>query len=299
MIRPKLVAAAIVLLIAAVVARMRLEPEAAAVGKVRNPAWIPDGNVLRITSFGHRLAVADLYWLRTVQYIGETVMTDSNRWEALYPLANVVTDLDPRYGYAYQVAGSNLGGLAHRYAEADKILLKGMRNLPDRWTLPFTLAVNKFFYEGDFAAGAEYARIAARAGKRPHLALLAANLSLASDRTDEYATAEAFLEETLRLGDALRLEDTPELHAQLAQRLVKVRTYAVLHQVERAVAAYRAAEGRNPVFLGELITKGYLSAIPADPSGGTLLYDPRDGAVTSSVLGERKPLRVTRARTAQ
>jgi hypothetical protein len=292
MIRPKLVAAAAALIVAAVVARMRLEPEASAMGQIRNPAWLPDGNVLRLTSFGHRLALSDLYWLRTVQYVGETVMTGSNRWGALYPLANIVTDLDPRYGYAYQVAGSNLGGLARRFADADRILLKGMKNVPDRWGIPFTLAVNKFFYEQDFAAAAEYARIAARRG-RPHLALLAANLSLASDRGAEYATAEAFLVEMLRV------EETPELRQQFEQRLVRVRTYAVLLELERAIASYRERNARNPAFLEELVLTGLVPALPADPSGGVFLYDPAAGAVTSSVVGERKPMRVTEARTAR
>jgi len=132
-------------------ARLTLEPEAARLGAVRNPAWLPSGRVLRTVSCGQRLLLADLYWLEAVQYVGETVLAKVPRWEALYPLADIVTDLDPRFGYAYQVAGSNLAGLAHRYGEAERILKKGMAAVPDRWSLPFVHATNKFLYEHDYA----------------------------------------------------------------------------------------------------------------------------------------------------
>ncbi len=268
-------------------ARAALEPAAAERGSIRNPAWLPSGPVLRMASFGQRLLLADLYWLRTVSYMGETLLARSDRWEALLPLAEIVTDLDPRYGYAYQVTGSNLAGLAHRYAEADRILEKGMRALPERWSLPFVYATNKFVFEQDYAEAARYARRAAEVGHRPHLALLAANLSALADTDDEYRAAEAFLTQ------AIEQAAQPELREELAARLVRIRTFQVLSALEKAVAAHRARTGRLPVRLGELVPSE-LTAIPADPSGGRFEYDARTGEVASSVLGPRAPLRVTR-----
>jgi tetratricopeptide (TPR) repeat protein len=206
--------------------------------------------------------------------------------ESLYALGEVVTDLDPRYGYAYQVVGSNLSGLAHRVKESDLILEKGVRNLPERWTLPFLLAFNKFFYEEDFASAAAWARRAAEVGKRPQLALLAANLSLAADTEDQYRSAIALLELSLPQAE-------PELRVQLEARLTKVRTYQVLSQLERAIAAFRGRNLRAPLVLEELVWGGFLLGIPADPSGGAIEYDPRTGAVRSSAIGPRQPLRVT------
>jgi len=275
----------------AATARSSLEPEAMAMGRVRDPTWLPSGRTLRITSLGQRLLLSDVYWLRLVQYMGETLLAHVDRWGATLPLAEIVTDLDPRHGYAYQVVGSDLGFVPGRAADAEKILKKGMRNLPDRWTLYWVYAVNKFLYQGDFAEAAEYARRAAVAGKRPHLALLAANLALAADA--EYRTTEAFLEE------AIRTADTPELRVQLERRLVKVRTYQVLSQVEKAVAEYRRRYVVWPMGLEVLISEGLLRAIPEDPSGGQVILDLSTGAVRSTVLGERKPLRNTMAGEAQ
>jgi hypothetical protein len=273
----------------AVTARISLEPEASRLGGVRDPAWLPSGRSLRLASFGQRVVLADLYWLKLVQYMGETLLSHLDRWDAVAPLAEIVTDLDPRYGYAYQVTGSNLAGVAHRHAEASRILHKGMRNLPDRWQLYWIHAVDKFLYEGDFAEAAEYARQAAVIGKRPHLALLAANLALASDQDAEYRTTLEFLPE------AIAQADTPELKAQLERRLEKVRTYAALSAVEHAVEAFQRRYGIRPIALDHLVWTGFLRAVPADPAGGGIAYDPATGKVWSTVLGERRPLRNTMA----
>jgi hypothetical protein len=279
---------AVALASGALLARHGLEEEARRVGEVRDPTWLPSGRLLRLVSMGQRLLLSDLYWLKTVQYSGAMAMSDTKSWEALYPLGDLVTDLDPRYGYAYQVVGSNLSGVAGKVAESDRILEKGMRNVPDRFSLPFLYAFNKFFYENDYATAARYARRAAEVGKRPHLALLAANLSLVADSDGEYAVAASFLEDAIRQASQ---GDTQGLREQLEQRLVRVRAYQALSRVEKAVAAYEGRAGRRPFSLLELVGDGLLPALPRDPAGGEILYDYATGTVRSSVLGERKPLR--------
>jgi hypothetical protein len=282
-----LTAALVTLAGGAAASRALLEPEASRIGRIRDPSWLPDGRLVRLISLGQRLALSDFYWLKCVFYVGEGVLDPYRGWAALYPLAEIVTDLDPRYGYAYQVAGSNLSGLAGRYQESDRLLLKGMRNVPDRWSLPFVYAVNKFLYEGDFAEAARYARRAAEIGRRPHLALLAANLSLVSDEEQEYRLAAEFLRESIAQADS------EDLRRQLEERLVKVRTYEVLSRIEKAVRAFRDRHLRLPLGLSELAAEGLIPEIPRDPAGGTIVYDGATGAVRSSVLGARHPLRVT------
>jgi tetratricopeptide (TPR) repeat protein len=283
----RLLLASLVALVLGTAGRLALETEASRPAPIRNPAFLPSGRVLRATSFGQRLLLSDLYWLRTVQYMGERFLAASKKWEALLPLAEIVTDLDPRHGYAYQVTGSNLAGLVQRYDEADQILLKGMRNLPDRWGLAWTMATNKFVYQQDYAVAADYARKAAAAGKRPELALLAANLSALADTEDQYASALAFLEQAEH--DAAN----DDLKAELEQRRIKLATFMVLSRVERALAAYEQAEGRRAPSLSALVPR-QLPALPADPSGGRLSYDPATGAVASTVIGRRQPFNALR-----
>lgn len=285
--RAPLAALAVATLALLAASRRALEPEAAAQGTIRNPAWLPSGEVVRTASFGQRLLLADLYWLGTVQYMGETLLAKAQRWEALYPLADIVTDLDPRFGYAYQVAGSNLAGLAHRYDEAERILQKGMKNLPERWSLPFVHATNKFLYEEDWAEAARYARRAAEVGNKPHLALLAANLSALANTDDEYRASVDFIDQMLTQ------TDTPELREQLEGRRTRILAFQALARLEGAIAAFRERTGRLPALLTELVPVE-LPGLPADPSGGAFVYDPVTGAVKSSVVGPRAPLRITR-----
>jgi tetratricopeptide (TPR) repeat protein len=282
---PAILAAALLSATVAAAARARLEPEALDVGRVRDPTWLPDGRAVRLVSMGQQQLLGEAYWLRAVQYMGEMGLSGGD-WRALFPLADIATDLDPRHGYAYQVAGSNLAGLAHRYGEADRILEKGMRNVPDRWSLPWTYAVNKFLYQRDFATAARYARLAADSGNRPHLALLASNLSLVTDEDSEYAAAEAILKDGIA-----QAADQAALRGQLEARLVKVRTYAILSRVERAVAAFERRVGRRPLFLAEVVAAGLLRSVPEDPSGGAIVYDLATGKPRSTILGAREPPR--------
>lgn len=284
----RLAALLLALLAIAGAARARLDREAQQLGRIRDPTWLPRGEVVRTASMGQRLLLSDLYWLRTVQYIGETVLLKRQRWEALYPLSDLVTDLDPRFGYAYQVAGSNLAGLAHRYDEADKILLKGMRNIPDRWSLPMVMGINKFLYQEDYPTAAEYIRRASVVGDKPHLALLAANLAALANTDAEYDTAVAFLDQ------AIETAGTPELKEELATRRARTLTFQALSHLERAIAAYVQRNGVPPPILEALLAAGVLTRLPRVPEeAGAIIYDPITGKVRSENFGPREPLRVT------
>jgi hypothetical protein len=269
-------------------ARVALEPEALAIGRLRDPSWLPSGKAVRAVSFGQRLSLADLYWLRTVMYVGEGTLAPKRGWEGLYPLGEIVTDLDPRFGYAYQVIGSNLSGIAGKVEQSNRLLEKGMRNVPDRWMLPFLYAFNKFFYEDDFVTAAQYARRAAEIGNRPHLALLAANLSLSANTEEEYRAAIAFLEVSRQQASS------PGEREQLERRLVKVHTYQQLARCEQAIATFKARTGHPPLSLLELVLAGLLPGLPTDPSGGEIAYNPATGEVRSTALGPRQPLRTTK-----
>ena len=86
---------------------------------------------MRWFSLGHALTASHLYWLRAVQYIGEP-RAEERGWATLFPVVDLVTDLDPGHGYAYQVAGVVLSS-AGRIDESNAILEKGTRNVPSRW----------------------------------------------------------------------------------------------------------------------------------------------------------------------
>jgi len=235
-------------------------------------AYVPSGPAARVAALGHRTFLSDMYWLQTVQYVGEP-KADERGWEKLFPLVDLVTDLDPRHGYAYQTAGIVLSA-AGRLDESDRILEKGMAKGPPYWSFPYYLSFNHWFYRGDYAEGARYARLAAKVpGASPGISQLALSLSSKSGTPDD---ALAMLEELRRTVQdevtASRLEEQMKLAIleRDAQRL------------ERAVARFRAVQGRDPFSLEELVVAGIVARLPEDPFGGEYRWDAAEGKVHSS-----------------
>lgn len=232
---------------------------------------IPSGKAARLVALGHRTFLSDMYWLSAVQYIGEP-KADERGWEKLLPLVDLVTDLDPRHGYAYQTAGIVLSAVG-RLDESDRILLKGLEKAP-RWTFPFYVSFNHWFYRGDYAAAAKYAEIAARQpGASPNISHLAVSL----------ASKSGTPQDALDMLDALSATVTDE---EVRSRLDEQRKLALLERdaqgLERLVARFRDEKGRPPRALEELVAAGLLATLPKDPFGGRYVWDEADGRVHST-----------------
>ena len=262
-------------------ARLALAPAADAQRPLRELAFLPNGRLLRAVSLGQRHTLADYYWLAMLQHVGAAAEAKQPRWEAVYPVADLVTDLDPRFGYAYQEAGGVLSGLAGRVDLSDRILEKGIAAVPDRWQLHWNLGFNKYFYENDLPAAARAFERAAVVGKRPHLALTSAALAMDSGGPEAYDFAIQALETALAEPSVGPLEEA------LTARLVRARTFRTLAVVEAAAETFRAAAGRYPFGIPELMATGHLPAVPSDPAGGRIELDPLTGKARSTVLGPR------------
>jgi len=237
-------------------------------------AYLPSGAVARVASLGQRLLVSDLYWLSAVQYIGEReALTATRGWDRLYPALDLVTDLDPRHGYAYQTGGIVLSQV-HRLEESDAILEKGVAKGPPYWTFPYYLAFNAWFYRADYESAARWAERAARTpGASPNVSHLA--LSLAS----KSGTPEQALQ---LLDDLLATEEEEAIRSRLEEQRRLALLEQAAQQVERAMREEQVRIGRPVTHLSELLSSGALRALPADPFGGQLVLDPKDGRVHST-----------------
>jgi tetratricopeptide (TPR) repeat protein len=238
---------------------------------------VPSGSVARVVALGQRTFLSDMYWLTTVQYIGEP-KADQRGWDKLYPLVDLVTDLDPRHGYAYQTAGIVLSS-AGRLDESDAILEKGIAKGPPRWTFPFYLAFNHWFYRGDYATAARYAEQAARApGASPNISHLAVALASKSGSPDGAIAMLQELRKTVS-EDAVRERLDDQLKLAVVERDAQA--------LEKLVATFER-ETRRPIrALEDLVTAGLIDSLPPDPNGGHYLWDPKDRRVHSSVKAFR------------
>ena len=245
---------------------------------------VPTSSMARWLSLGHPTLAANLLWLRTVQYIGES-RAEERGWDKLLPLLETITDLDPGHGYAYQVGGVVLGS-AGRTAESSAILEKGIRNVPDRYILPYLRAFNAFYYDDDWPTAGRFAEIAARTPGAPaHVRQNVLAYYVKGNRAD---AAVSFLEQSLA-----EAKD-PDTRKAVQSQLQQARVEQAVARLDGAVNAWRARYLAGPLTLEQLVAEGLVEAIPRDPAGGEL-YLGEDGRVRSSA----NPYRVGRPQKAR
>ncbi len=107
---------------------------------------IPEGKYVRPTSIGFELFLADLFWLKTVQYIGGNIF---DARPALYPFVNLVTDLDPRFTKAYEM-GTTFLEIDGDFEHAKALYTKYQKNVPDDWNAYYKAAYLYFYYLEDY-----------------------------------------------------------------------------------------------------------------------------------------------------
>ncbi len=101
---------------------------------------------------GFEMLMADLYWIRTVQYFGTQTLA-GRRFELLQPLLDITVGLDPKFEMAYRygaffLAESAPGGAGQPEA-AVALLDRGLRLLPRAWYMHQNRAFVVYLYLGD------------------------------------------------------------------------------------------------------------------------------------------------------
>ncbi len=116
--------------------------------------YLPSGNMLKIISLGFDEAMADILYIRMIDYFATHLMTDRT-YTWLYHMADLVTTLDPYFRFPYIFAGLVLNLEGHQFENARKILTKGMKVFPNDWYFPFELGLNYFFGSADFMTASD------------------------------------------------------------------------------------------------------------------------------------------------
>ncbi len=139
-------------------------------------AYYPSGRFLQPATLGHAPLVADLAWLRAVQYYGEHRHSD-NRFERMYHVFDILTTLVPRFEAAYVFGGFALAQEGRDFARAEQLMKKGLEADPTNGLLAFELGFLYYVKPGgrDLESAAEYFQRAAHLpGAPPSAALFAA-----------------------------------------------------------------------------------------------------------------------------
>ena len=121
--------------------------------------YLSSGRVIKALSLGHNGLLADVYWMRAVQYYGGKRLRDEKRFDLLDPLIGIATTLDPQLIHAYRFGAiflseqSPIG--AQQPEKAVALLKRGIEQNPDEWQLYRDLGFVYYWYLQDYKKGAE------------------------------------------------------------------------------------------------------------------------------------------------
>lgn len=269
---------AFLLLIPAIpLCQARVDRSADASAAQHSLLFLRSGDEVRRLFPGFEGLMADVYWLRTVQYYGgQRAFAAEKHYDLLRPLIDITTSLDPRLELAYRYGAIFLSETAPFGAgkplEGVEVLERGVRALPGSWRLRWDLGSLWYFFLGDERRAAQTILEGSKIEGAPYwLYSLAGSILLNEDRVvarelwrRQYENAEGAIKENaayhLQVLDALDARDA----------------------LSALVQKFTAKQGKPPGSLGELVSAGLTQSIPRDPTGVEFGYDPQRGRVQIS-----------------
>ncbi|HEX4946268.1 MAG TPA: hypothetical protein VFZ34_06385 [Blastocatellia bacterium] len=254
------IAVLIVGLGASIVLQRWIDAQRGIASAVEESLYISSGQTLKRASLGFDGLLADLYWLRTIQYFGgksQQIKGDLNignvgEWKLslLEPLINITTELDPNYVSAYRFGSLFLPDI--NPDSAIKLAQRAIADNPNDWRLQQDLGFIFWKLKRYDEASAAYLHGARLPGAPPWMEQMAAVMRAnGGDR----ATAKQMF---------LRIYETTDDPTVKKTSLGRLQSYQAEDEVaflNRLLTSYREQKGNCPPSLPHLIR-----ALPAQAS---------------------------------
>src|SRR3989338_4715464 len=179
----------------------------------QDAVYLTSGAAIRWLSGAYSAVMADVYWIRAIQYYGglkrrlnprpdasasaAPVAPGPTPYSQLYPMLDITTTLDPRFNIAYRFGAVFLAepppSGPGRPDLAIGLLEKGLRERPDKWEYMEDIGFVHYWYRRDYgAAAASFDRAAGMPGAPWWLQSLAATtLAQGGDRRSSRLMWEA------------------------------------------------------------------------------------------------------------
>lgn len=252
--------------------------------------YLRSGIAVSRASLSYAALVADVYWVRAVQYYGGQRLSRSKtkNYDQLYPLLDITTTLDPQFSVAYRFGSIFLAepfpGGAGRPEQAIALLEKGFRANPKRWQYLQDIGFVHYWWLNDFKrAGAWFNRAADVPGAPWWLRSLAAvTKTQGGDRAGSRMLWQS-------------LHDTSQdewVRNNAVLRLAQLDTLDAIDRLTGLLRRYAEKEGRPARTWNDLIAGGWLRSVPFDPSGSAFVIDPDGASVRLAPESTLNPLPV-------
>jgi hypothetical protein len=236
--------------------------------------YVWSGDHLRRMFPGFETVLADIYWLRTIQYYGgQRAFATNKRYDLLEPLTRITVTLDPKFDIAYRYGATFLAESyplgAGNPAAAVALLRLGVEKNPDAWQIWQNLGVFQYFFLKDAkGAAAALALARERPGAPEWLATLAA--SFLRKEGDRNAARDIWK-------SLYAQSENGAMRENALVNLQRLDALDVIEELNRRVSRYRAATGELPRGWEDLARARLVGRQPVDPSGTPFDYDPEKG----------------------
>lgn len=223
--------------------------------------------------------IIDLYWLRTINAVGEADTEEKNA--ALNEYAQLITGLDPKFRIVYWFVAISMPWWRPDRTwvlvkESNQLLRAGLVHFPDDLKMNLLLGYNLITYDKDYIEGAKvFAHAATLQGAPPFAGLIATRLFAQGGSPD------TGLELAIAMRDSAADEAT---RAEFEKRIQDLEIERILQKVDVAIAQYREKNGKVPADVDALRAAGFYDGPTEDPVAGhiNIGYDERSHAANQS-----------------
>jgi len=244
------------------------------------------GGAVSRAALGFDAILADVYWIRAIQYFGGTkrAVGGDKSYTLLYPLLDLTTTLDPRFSIAYRFGAIFLSDSPPagpgRTDQAIALLERGLAANPKNWWYAHDAGFVHYWWRQDYKAAAEWFERASRIEGAPWWmkSMAATTLAEGGDRQ----SSRQLWQQLYETAD----NDWVKNNARL--RLSQLEALDQMDALAAMVQRFAQARGRTPADCSELVAIRWLAGIPLDPSGTP--YELRPDAPGGVALSEQSSL---------
>jgi len=254
--------------------------------------YLTSGTMLKRLAVAYQPLLADVYWIRAVQYYGGTrKQLDPNasggspppatppgvhRYAMLYPLLDITTTLDPKFNIAYRFGSIFLAepppGGPGEPEHAIELLQKGLQANPDKWQYMQDIGFVYYWWRHDYATAASWFDRGAQVPGAPWWlkSLAASTLAAGGDRRSSRLMWEAIRESA----------EIDWLRNDADRQLAQLQALDEIDALNAAIDRYRERTGTAPSGWADLVKEGMLRGMPIDPSGTAYALESGRAALT-------------------
>ncbi len=237
---------------------------------------IPEADALRALSLGNNALAADLLWVRLIQYFGTASAFAT--YQAIPGYVQRVTDLDPKFAYAYEF-GLLVLPFMNKAEEAEQLGLKSEKYINNDGMISFYMASNYHINLKNYKKAAEYYDRASKQEGAPEASKQLAAIAYSQTREDinDRLIAINFWETVIA---------NAKNEAEKARSEAWLEHMQIVYALEIQAAAFKQKVGRYPTDLQELVTAKYIKAVPPSPIYRKLILDSDTGRISFTTLDQ-------------